>query len=512
MEQQEILNRIAELTETIHNLPKGYISQKRIAGKIYYYYQWSENGTKQSRYLHDDEIKPLAKRIEERKALQSELRSLRVRPARSVHSNGKQNIPIRSEVTKMKCTFMHKRVKVAELELDDATGFIQKIRTVYAPEHLPVGIPVKKGITDRAALNEWWTDRSIPSSRSGVREALETLNITSTKMLLIRCYGLSLSDQYWICPEGTELTWDQINFFENAFSDDIGDVLFGVNKKANAIDFSSPDNTSDGNLKKRWKIINGKRCLVKGGSNPFRQQPYNEVIATEIMKRLEIPHIPYTVIWNQDAPYSVCEDFVDANTDLVPAWRIIQTQKQDNSTSIYQHFVNCCESLGIQNVIPFLDRMIVLDYIIANEDRHLNNFGALRNAQTLEWIGMAPIYDSGSSLGYDKLAAQIRSEKDVVCKPFKKHHAEQLKLVSSFDWIDFEKLSDVKDMIIDILSSDGAENYLDENRIRVIAEMTERRIRNLEMLAMSPTPTRGMTTEDDVEEDIAEDYGPKMNL
>ena len=156
--------------------------------------------------------------------------------------------------------------------------------------------------------------------------------------------------------------------------------------------------------------------------------------------------------------------------------------------------------------------MIVLDYIIANEDRHLNNFGALRNAQTLEWIGMAPIYDSGSSLGYDKLAAQIRSEKDVVCKPFKKHHAEQLKLVSSFDWIDFEKLSDVKDMIIDILSSDGAEHYLDENRIRVIAEMTERRIRNLEMLAMSPTPTRGMTTEDDVEEDIAEDYGPKMNL
>ena len=103
-------------------------------------------------------------------------------------------------------------------------------------------------------------------------------------------------------------------------------------------------------------------------------------------------------------------------------------------------------------------------------------------------------------------------EKDVVCKPFKKHHAEQLKLVSSFDWIDFEKLSDVKDMIIDILSSDGAENYLDENRIRVIAEMTERRIRNLEMLAMSTTPTRGMTTEDDVEEDIAEDYGPKMNL
>ncbi len=47
--------------------------------------------------------------------------------------------------------------------------------------------------------------------------------------------------------------------------------------------------------------------------------------------------------------------------------------------------------------------MIVLDYIIANEDRHLNNFGLLRNAETLEWYGFAPIYDSGSS------SATIRS-------------------------------------------------------------------------------------------------------
>ena len=36
----------------------------------------------------------------------------------------------------MKCTFMHKRTPVAELELDDVTGFIQKIGSVYAPEHL----------------------------------------------------------------------------------------------------------------------------------------------------------------------------------------------------------------------------------------------------------------------------------------------------------------------------------------------------------------------------------------
>ena len=42
----------------------------------------------------------------------------------------------------MKCKLMHKRIAVAELLLDDTTGFIQKIGRVFQPEHLPVGVSV----------------------------------------------------------------------------------------------------------------------------------------------------------------------------------------------------------------------------------------------------------------------------------------------------------------------------------------------------------------------------------
>lgn len=504
MDQQEKLRQIAKITAQIGGLPKGYISKKQINGKVYYYHQWSQSGVKHSKYLRDNEIEPLAEQIEQRKALQEKLRNLKAKSSAVIKK--------RNEVNSLKCTLMHKRVQVAELELDDATGLIQRIGTVYAPDHLPIGIPIRKGVTDRAALNEWWTDRSIPASRSGVREALETLKITSTKILLVRCWGLSLSDQYWIRPEDSDLTWDSVNFFENDFSDDIGDVLFGAKKKTDGLDFSSPDNTSDGNLKKRWKIINGKRCLIKGGSNPFRQQPFNEVIASEIMERLGIPHVPYTVMWNKGAPYSVCEDFITENIELVPAWRILKTQKKDNSTSVYQHFINCCNTLGIKDAVPYLDRMIVLDYIIANEDRHFNNFGVIRHAETLEWLGFAPIYDSGSSLGYDKMPTQMRSEKEVVCKPFKNHHSEQLKLISDFSWIDFDSLSDIGELITDVLSAEGAKDYMDENRIRTIAGAAQRRIEQLSQFAISYTTLREISTEDDVEENIAESYAPKMEL
>jgi hypothetical protein len=226
------------------------------------------------------------------------------------------------------------------------------------------------------------------------------------------------------------------------------------------------------------------------------------------MERLGIPHVPYSVTWNKEAPYSVCEDFITSDTELVPAWRIIQTQKKRNEVSAYRHFVNCAEAMGIPNVVSYLDRMLVLDYIIANEDRHLNNFGAIRNAETLEWLGMAPIYDSGSSLGYDKVAAEIRRGQNIVCKPFKNHHDEQLKLVSDFSWIDFDRLSDVRDIIIETLSSDGAREYMGESRIEAIADAVQKRIRHVQELSVTQTHTQTDSVDDDVTKNVAEDYTP----
>ena len=42
-------------------------------------------------------------------------------------------------------------------------------------------------------------------------------------------------------------------------------------------------------------------------------------------------------------------------------------------------------------VFERFNKMLKVDYIIANEDRHYNNFGFIRNADTLEWLGLAPV-------------------------------------------------------------------------------------------------------------------------
>ena len=41
------------------------------------------------------------------------------------------------------------------------------------------------------------------------------------------------------------------------------------------------------------------------------------------------------------------------------------------------------------------------DFILTNTDRHMNNISILRNPDTLEVIGLAPIYDTGNSMFYN---------------------------------------------------------------------------------------------------------------
>lgn len=110
----------------------------------------------------------------------------------------------------------------------------------------------------------------------------------------------------------------------------------------------------------------------------------------------------------------------------------------------------------------------------------------------------------------------MKADKDVGCKPFKNHHLEQLRLVRSFDWLDLEKLNDIEDVIKETFAQDDAEEYIDEYRVRSIVNSVKRRIQNLEQI-IKERQTKffeqvGASTEDDVAENIAEDYSPKMVL
>ncbi len=273
--------------------------------------------------------------------------------------------------------------------------------------------------------------------------------------------------------------WKDVNFFDNDFSEDVGDVLLGTQRDSDAISLLSPDNTSDGWLKKKWKIIDGVRVLLKSGSGATQQEPYNEVIASAICKRLGIDHIPYRLLMQNEYPFSACDNFVTKDTEFVSAWSIYKTAKKQNHISVYRHFLDCAETLGIPDMEDSVNKMIVLDYLIGNEDRHFNNFGALRNAETLAYIGPAPIFDSGTSLWFDKPVAMIGKGMPIPCKPFKNRHEEQIQLVTSFDFFHPSALDGIEEEIKAIAQGSV---FMEKHRVDAICKGISDRITKLTSL------------------------------
>ena len=372
----------------------------------------------------------------------------------------------------MEYILMHRTKEIARIELDEFSN-IASIYEVYDSKHLPVGT-VQKEVVNKRALAKWWSGRSIPASRQGLKEALQKLGMTVSQELLDKCYGLSLSDQYWILPKGERIAWEAINFFDHSFSEDVGNLLFGHGSASTSMSLVSPDNTSDGQLMKKWKIADGKRILMKGSSKPYYQEALCEVIASRIASRLGINHVEYSVVWENEEPFSLCEDFITRDTELISASHIMNAFKKPNNLSEYEYYIQCAEKLGVVNIRKEVEKMIVLDFIIANEDRHFNNFGLVRNAVTLEWIGAAPIFDCGTSLWYNTQESRIKPlAPSLQGKPFKKTHAEQIHLVKDFLWIDLSALDGFEEEADAIFAQS---EYLSDSRRNILVNAIRERI------------------------------------
>ena len=380
-----------------------------------------------------------------------------------------------SNGARMKYQLMHKDVHVLDMDLDDSQGTITSIDGIFDFKHLPIGT-FQKEVFNGNDFKHWWIGRSIPASRSGLKGVLEHLDIPTPTLLISKCMGLSLSDQYWIRPSDSDIKWKDVNFFSNEFSEDVGDLLFGNMKNVGDISLNSPDNTSDGVLKKRWKIVNGKRCLIKSGGGPSIQEPFNEVIASMLMDSQGIDCCHYSLIWENDRPCCICEDFIDESTEFVTASSLMQSFTSKHDGSVLERYLKSCNSVGV-DAKEQIDKMIVMDYLLMNTDRHLGNFGLIRNANDLGFVKAAPLFDNGTSLGCDLLTREFAKIDDTGCKPFAKSFEQQLKLVTSFQWVDVDSLHST---IGDVESLLHSNDFIDQDRIDAILGLLNSRIDSLE--------------------------------
>ena len=350
-----------------------------------------------------------------------------------------------------------KNIPILQIEEDDA-HYITAIKKVFNVLHLPPhlftdGKPSAEneyGLCQK--LEDFFNNRIIPYYRRSFREMLLELEINSGEELAQKSYYLSLSDQYWVCPlpQFGKIWWEDINFFTNEYDSAIGLRLMSASGALNKNSSSySPDNTTGGELPKRWIRRDGINYLEKAGTGTEQQEPLNEVLASEICRRLKISYIPYTLEIRDENYYCLCPDIVDQNTEMIPLASIYQDiPLKDGVKYEFPKLVERCNALGIPNAEQDLLKIFLLDYIIANVDRHSYNISFLRNCETLEWIGVAPVYDSGKSMFLNKLDFEIEAASSfrIGAKPFEETQAVQFKnlpMEKIAHLVDFSSLKDI---------------------------------------------------------------------
>lgn len=378
----------------------------------------------------------------------------------------------------MKYILMNKNIEVLVAEYDDAVKVFTEIIEIKNIDYAPYILKKSYKEEDfnnnilKTNLSEWFKGRGIPYWRDKLDLLLCRLNIDRPEELLDKAFGLSLSDQYWIKPYDINLSYDDINFFDHDF--DASDFLeasftnsnFTVTKEES---LKTPNNTTDGMLKKAWIIEDGKRYLLKGGYRKDVLQPFNEVLASNICKRLGFNHVEYNIDVVKDQVVSKCECLTTKDTEIISAYQIIYGEKRYKNIMDYENYIKILEDNGIKNAREELENMYILDFLIMNEDRHLNNFGIIRDVNTLKWVSVCPIFDNGQSLNI------ISFDDDVIITDGEGRLFYEVK---PFDEI-IKIVKDIKR--IDISALDGIVEWFDEllHKYQYITNMSDRKINRL---------------------------------
>lgn len=378
---------------------------------------------------------------------------------------------------------MHGDHPVAEMCISD-DGSIAEVRRIIDPERMPWGTVGTDAEDTTRRMREWWGYRCIPRKRN-VQDVLCRLGFCSSEALMAAGLAVNMADRYWVRPEGSDLSWDDVSPHSNDYSETLGRTLLGMDDGFEP----SPDCATDGMVPKMWT---SDRRLLKGGTTRCRQQPYNEVLASEVMRRLGVDHIDYELRRVDGKVVSSCPCITSDDVEMIQARCLMMTRPMDRGRSIYHHLMERCGSIGLEDPRGFVDRMLVVDHIMANNDRHYNNFSILRDPETLEVLGFAPIYDTGSSLGYDlRVKDIVRSE--TRGRTFKARLDDQLLLLGDTDWINLDSLEGIDGYARRLM---GDSETVSPERVDAVVELLMSRIKSLRDHIENPRDFRDEPSED----------------
>ena len=353
-------DNIIELKKKLEELPKGYISVKRIGDGKYHYLQYFDGVKLKSEFISETRIKKIEEGIRKRRIITERIKKLEEK---------EKNLPNISERAK---NFS------GNLMMEDrVVAVFENGETKYVDEQLcPLYI---KRTHD---LESFLASRAIDQTRRNSRILKKVLGISENNEAIISLYshGACITDNYWFKAKGSKLKYKDIRFDSDCYSETAlnGDISY-IYKKPKL----TPHLTTPGSYEKSWKIRNGKWYLYKKGNE---DELFSELFCSKLAALTGIP----SAVYEMDDGVIRTENFA-AKLNFEP----LEGIAGDNDNFDHVFFVLNGLSAGIAKQYLLL---IWFDAIIKNVDRHNENCGLLRDRNNGKIVSLAPNFDNNLAL------------------------------------------------------------------------------------------------------------------
>lgn len=265
---------------------------------------------------------------------------------------------------------------------NDVVGIINDDNSVHftQPDYNDVLKIYTKGATDwtPSQFSDFLSERVVSKDRRDIEKILFRCGLSTYDVLRIAdiTHGINSKDLFWIADTEDEP-------FDDAMTDVFASVFKQkIDRVGDSID------TPEGYNIKRYGVYKGKYGIFKQRINPLATDVESEVAVYLLGKRLGVPCCPAYKVDENTVFSEFLYDF--SREYIVHFRRLFDGPRSENE---YENLISIRPQYKHD-----IQRMILMDFITRQDDRHLSNIAVKISKHTESFY---PLYDNGRSLFYE---------------------------------------------------------------------------------------------------------------
>lgn len=276
---------------------------------------------------------------------------------------------------------------------------------VFNEEFIPYDLYFEKDDNDIDVLinnlnnfYHWCAARVLSLDRKYAKEIMNSIGVAQAVTdrdranISLSYHCVSLTDVYWVKKQAEDITFDEINLYDNPLNEAIVELSLKGRQMTVTAQELAPDLSTKGCFPKAWiRGEGGFKLLKDGGEDAVK----GELLASQICQCFDIRQVKYRESYYQE--------------QMVTESEIVSSKRYSMVSKLAFDIYACNHNLDTIEVCEKLDKqtfygMNILDYLTGNTDRHPENWGFLVDNETNKYISLYPLMDFNQCfLAYDDI-------------------------------------------------------------------------------------------------------------